>query len=136
MSMYELEKAFHQAWIDGAFGLKTVYENFKSTPPTGEPWARVTFAPAQPIPTGLGDTGEDEVVGLYIVDLNYPLGEGNKRALEAYEAIRVYFKAGRKFTNGTTTAAIISAGRLPAQIVDQNYRLTVQIEFEARISRA
>ncbi len=136
MSMYELEKALNQAWVDGAFGLETIYENFKSTPPTADPWARVTFAPAQPIPTGLGDTGEDEVVGLYIVDLNYPLGEGNKRAVEAYEAVRVYFKAGRKFTNGATSVAIISAGRSPAQIVDQNYRITVQIEFEARISRA
>lgn len=138
MSMVELETALQQAFSDGSFfdAEDWFVENMAEEPPNDGTWCQTFFLPAQPEPTGLGTAGHDVIVGIYQIDLNYPLNEGRGNIIAKYESIRTYFYAGRKFTNGSTSVAIISAGSSPGRRVNQNYRISVNIEFEARITRA
>lgn len=139
MSMVELETALNQGFIDGGFF--TAAQRFfgnrstEDTPNDG-PWAQTFLIPNQPDPTGLGNQGTDLVTGIYQIDLNFPLNEGRANIIAKYEDIRVYFKAGRKFTSATTSVAILSAGSSPGGRVNQNYRISVTVAWEARISRA
>lgn len=135
MSMPDVREALQQGFVDGAFNIQTFIENEKFTPPNGVEWAMMFFLPNEPEPTGLGLKGEDLVTGILQVDLNYPLGRGTKNVFAKYEEIRKYFFAGRKFTVGTSSPAIISAGSSAASVVNQNYRLPVNIVWEVRIQR-
>ena len=136
MSMVEIETALHQAYSDGGFGLETLYENFAEDPSNAGTWAAVHFMPNQPVPRGLGHEGDDAVTGIYQIDLNYPLNEGRKNIVAKAEEIRAYFWAGRKFSSGDSTVAIVSAGSSSGRRVNQNYRISVSIRWDARISRA
>ena len=137
MSMIEVSDALNQGWSDGAFfdDADWFVPNMKETPPSGSRWAQTFLLPNQPDPTGLGNSGDDVVTGIFQVDLNYPLGEGESNIIAKAESIRTYFKAGRKFTSGTTSVAIRSAGRSPGTVVDQNYRISMTIAWEVRIQR-
>jgi len=142
----DVDTAINTAFADGAFldteygaGLGNDYvfsENFESDPPNGTPWIVTFMLPGPMTPVGLGDQGDDVANGVFQVDLNYPLGAGRQSALAKYEEIRRYFKAGRKFTSGTTSVVSISVSPSSGGRVDQNYRQTVSITWEARISRA
>ncbi len=138
MSMVELETALNQGFLDGNFfdEDRVFVGNTANDTPNGGQWAHLFFLPSQPEPTGLGNQGTDLVTGIYQIDLNYPINEGRPNIIAKYEAIRVYFKAGRKFTSGSTSVAIRSAGSSPGSRVNQNYRISVSVAFEARISRA
>jgi hypothetical protein len=138
MSMVELESALNQGFSDGAFfdTADWFVGNFEEDTPNDGVWTQTFFLPAQPIPTGLGREGTDTVTGIYQIDLNYPLNQGRQNIIAKYEEIRTYFWAGRKFTSGTTSLAIRSAGSSPGSRVNQNYRISVSVEFEARISRS
>lgn len=138
--------AVNQAFADGAFldefygtgsGNDYVFsENFESTPPNATPWIITFMLPAPITSASLGNCGEDLVSGVFQVDLNFPLNKGRQSALAKYEEIRRYFKAGRKFTSNDTTIYILSASPSSGRRVDQNYRQTVSINWESRISRA
>jgi len=138
MSMVELETALNQAFSDGAFCAAEDWfvPNFAEDTPNDGIWVQTFFQPAQPEPTGLGRKGTDTVTGIYQIDLNYPLNEGRLNILAKYEQIRAYFYAGRKFTSGSTSVAIRSAGSSPGSRVNQNYRISVSIAWEARLARS
>lgn len=137
MSMVELETALNQAFSDGAFfdAEDWFVSNMEEDPPSDGVWCSTFFLPAQPVPNALGGQGDDIVTGIYQIDLNYPRGEGRANIIAKYEAIRTYFYAGRTFTSGTTSVSIISAGSSAGNVVNQNYRIIVNIEFEARLQR-
>ena len=138
MSMVELETALNQGFSDGSFFATADWfvPNFSEDTPNDGVWVQTFLLPAQPEPTGLGRQGTDTVTGIYQIDLNYPLNEGRLNIVAKYEAIRAYFWAGRKFTSGSTTVAIRSAGSSPGNRVNQNYRISVSVAFEARLSRS
>lgn len=68
--------------------LDTAWENVSHTP-TAAPYQQAFFMPAQPNDYAVAD-GHQEI-GIFQINLRYPLNKGRKDALERAEAIREHF---------------------------------------------
>lgn len=138
MSLANVEFALRKAFRDGGFfaDANSAYDNAAFEPSAGTPWARITVIPTQPEVTSLGDTGYDEAVGVLQVDLFYPLNQGNGQALTKAEAIRSYFKAGKRFSYGGQDVVSRSAGYRNGREQNGWFRVMVEIQYIAHINRS
>lgn len=137
MSHAKVRSALATAFIGGTFfdADKISWPNILFTPPAAAAWAIVTFLPAQAEVATLGDAGQDELNGLLQVDLNYPMGSGEKDASDKFEAIRALFKPGASFTYSGQVVRIRSCGRTHGRVVNNFFRITASIFFYAYINR-
>lgn len=137
MSIAKVRSALVQAWVDGAFfpQAQVAYENFPFEPPKDKPWASVYFMPVQPIVATLGAGGKDEQRGFLQIDLNYPVGSGEKDVAAKADAIRDTFKAGYAFSYSGQEARVVSCGRSGGRVVDNYYKVSITIQFYAQIVR-
>ncbi len=78
MSLTKASSALTQAFVTGAFftQAKVAWPNKSFTPPASGPWAAIHFIPTQPVVATCGIGGDDEVDGIFQVDLNYPPNSG------------------------------------------------------------
>lgn len=114
----------------------TQYPNRKFTPPNAATWAKVTFMPNQPNPTGLGDGGTDYLDGIFQIDLNAKLDSGTQSILGNYEALRAYFHAGRFLTHEGQSVCITSCGRGSGRSDSGYYKIPVTVVFYAHLQRS
>ena len=131
----KIDSALMQAFVDGAFGLSTAYENVPFEPVVGAPWAQLFILPAQPTANTLGAGGQDLIEGLFQINLNYPIGDGAGLAKQKANEIREYFYAGRVFTYAAQDVFISSAGRGISQNIDSYYQIILTINFQSRVTR-
>ena len=135
MSLLKIKSTLLQAYVDGAFGLSTAYENRQFEPTTGTPWAAVYVLPNQPSAFSLGSNGSDEHDGILQIDLNYPTGNGDGAVLAKADAIRAVFKHGVSFTLDSQAVSIRQCGRSGARIVDGYFKEIITINWTARTLR-
>ena len=136
MSHSAVIAALAEHYNNGAFGLETADENVKFEPTSGQPWAGLFYLPAQPVATTQGTQGLDQVDGVYQIDLNYPLDEGEADILAKADEIISHFKAGTKLLYSGQAVTLKASGRSPGQIVNSQYRISISCGFYAHISRA
>lgn len=137
MSMTKAQSAFRQAFVTAAFFAqnKVQWPNVAFTPPAAGPWAAVHFMPTQPVVATLGLGGDDEVDGVFQVDLNYPPNSGTAEVDAKYEAIKDLFTAGTRFEYQGQEVVIRSCGRSTGKMVNNFYCVHVTIAFYAYIVR-
>jgi hypothetical protein len=137
MSARKIEKALITAWnAFNAGAISTAYENANFAPVEGTPWAQVFFLPEQPKVATLSGIGEDEHLGIFQINLNYPQGAGAGAAADKADAIREYFEAGARFAFDSQDVLVLSSGRASGRNSQGWYILPVEINFMARTARS
>jgi hypothetical protein len=136
MSHRAINQALVAHYVSGSFGLSTAYENVKFDPANGQPWASVFFLPAQAVATTQGNGGLDLVDGIFQIDLNYPLGEGDGAILAKADVIIAHFKAGTMLTYSGQVVTLKASGRNGGHIINSQYRISISCGFYAHVSRA
>ncbi len=135
MSTQKIDRALVAAYVAGAFGLSTAYENEAFTPPTDTAWAELFVVPNQPSVATLGDAGSDAHDGIMQINLNYPAGSGRHKVAEMVDRLRAHFKAGARFDYHGQQVVVSSCGAGPGRQVDGCYQRVVTINWYARTPR-
>jgi len=113
--------------------LATAYENASFTPTTGVPYQRANMLYATPENEVLGCTRRREI-GIFQVQLYYPIGPGSAAAQARADAIRAAFPRGSVFTHsGVNTLIRRTPFKSPGFTDADRYVVTVSIPFEAEI---
>lgn len=136
MSFANIKSALVSAYVNRGFSLPTAYENKQFDPKPGKPWASLVIVPNQPSASSVGEFGEDQHDGFFQIDLNYPLNTGDGAILAKADEISWHFRAGRAFVYADQTVRIRSAGRSPGRVVDGFYRISLTINWTARVARS
>jgi hypothetical protein len=138
MSEQKVKSALVQAFTSGNpfFPLAQIqFENVSFVPPTDKPWAALWFIPNQRTVATLGSIGTDRVTGVFQIDLNYPLNNGDKDVSDKATAITSLLKVGYRAVYSGVEVVIASCGRSPGKVVGSFFRVSVTIAFYADINR-
>lgn len=137
MSVSNVRAALIQAFTNGAFFAQEniAFENMAFTP-GALPWAKITFSPIQPVVATLGQGGTDDQSGYLQIDLNYPQGTGEADIMAKADAIRNAFPAGSSCAYSGQVVTVANCGRSQGRISNGYYRISVTINFYARIPRS
>lgn len=135
MSIGKIESALVDGYVNGAFGLPTGYPNKNFSPKQGEPWAKVHFIPNQPSVGSLGTYGDDETDGIFQIDINYPLDQGNGDTNAKADQIRAHFKAGTSFSHNGQSVRVKSCGAGRGRSDGGWWRVPITVMWTARIAR-
>jgi hypothetical protein len=132
MSEVKINAALVQGLAAAALGLQIAPEGKNTTPPSvSTPWAAWFNLPASTDVASLGVGGNDETVGVFQVDLNYPLNDGTANALAAVQKLRDYFVAGRRLVYQGQTVKVERVTRNNLRPVDGWQRINVSIFYSA-----
>jgi len=105
------------------------WENKIYKPIKGTLYLRATNMTGDATQAGLGDSGEDENLGVYQVDVFAPADKGKKAALQMADLVANRFKRGTDLTYSGTTVRISSVNREAALTVDGWYHIPVNINY-------
>lgn len=108
MSQVTIKSLLEKALNALSVGLDTAFENVPFSPTNGVPHQRVFILPSQTQNPTMGD-GFKRESGVMQVTLCYPSNAGAGAALERAEALRLGFKRGTTFTQGTLRVLIDSS---------------------------
>lgn len=138
MSLTKAQSALIKAFVDGAFfpAANVEQPNVLFNPPSNAAWARLHFVPAQPTVATLGGGGTDRVDGFLQIDLNYPLNKGTKPSDDMFEALRLLFTAGARFTYSGQQVVVVSCGRSQGRTDNGFWKVPVTVVFYAHITRS
>lgn len=108
-------------------------EGFTFEPPADGAWAALNNLPAGAFVASLGESGMDEHVGVYQIDVSVPEVGGNPRGvlLGHADRLRGYFVAGRRFTHSTQGVTVTRAERSAIRRVDGWLRVSVSVTYSA-----
>lgn len=136
MSEVNINAALVQGLAAAALGIPTGNEGKDFTPPNVTlPWAAWFNLPASTDVASLGAGGNDETVGIFQVDLNYPLNDGTARILAAVQKLRDYFVAGRRLVYSGQCVHIDRVTRNNIRPVDGWQKVNVSIYYSATTTR-
>lgn len=114
----------------------TAFENQKFDPAGKAVWYIFNHVPNQPDVATLGAGGQDAFTGFIQVDVNLPLGRGREGVENFVSAMRSAFKAGHRLIEPPVNVIVSRCGQSgPARRVDEWFRVSVAVFYEARISR-
>lgn len=113
---------------------RIVAENYPRPEESGT-WLQLWFKPAQPHVGTLGSGGSDIVVGSFKCNFHIPLDDGNAFGLEAVEAFRKHFTAGKRLIFEGQEVTITDCGANLGRIVDTWYRADIDVGFRAYLTR-
>lgn len=138
MSEQKVKSALVQTFTNGNpfFPVAQIqFENVAFTPPSDKPWAALWFIPNQRSVATLGSTGTDRVTGIFQIDLNYPLNDGDKNVSDKATAITALLKVGSRAVYSGVEVIVASCGRSPGKVVGSFFRVSVTIGFYADFNR-
>lgn len=135
MSEANIDRALEVAAVaalGSSFTGRIAAEGFPFTPPQGL-WAQLANLRAGAAVSSLGESGMDEHVGVFQIDVNVPEAGGNPRAtlLGHADRLRAYFFAGRRFTHSTQGVRVTRADASPIRRVDGWQRISVSVTYSA-----
>lgn len=130
-----LISAFQAAIPDHAG--KVQYENGPVFDPAGKSvWFKLTCLENPADPVTLGDRGQDEITGVFQIDINTPLNSSTKANEIAMEKLRLFFTIGKPISYGSTVIRIERCGKSGASSESQGYwNSTISVFWTARINR-
>ena len=135
MSLLNVHQALEAAALAALTTIPVEHENVEITKPTAAKWSQLFFLPNVPSVETLGDEGEDLADGIYQININYPRNTGDSAARVDFEAVRAAFPAGTKYTNAGQVVTIRNCGRSQGRTVDNWYRVSITVGWEALIPR-
>lgn len=109
--------------------IAVAWENVAYTPTVGTPYLRPTVLMGQPRQAAIGDTGPNEQVGVYQIDLFYPPGKGTGDINAMAGKIEQRFKRGTKIAYNGVTLTIRSVYLSAMQQGADWVQLPVNITF-------
>lgn len=113
--------------------LSTAYENVAFEPVPGIPYQAAYFLPATPENPTMGDDYY-RMIGIFQVDLFYPLSVGTGAAEARAELIKAAFKRGTSMTSGTVTVITDKTPEIsPGRKEGDRWHIPVKIRFYAGI---
>lgn len=104
--------------------------------PSSRCWARLDFDPAGSDVATNGTGGLDRTVGIFSVNLIYPTGIGDGIPRAEADSICSAFKAGSYPDLSGNTVVVNASTAGGARIVDNTYRITVTVEWQADSARS
>lgn len=133
MSEVRINAALVQGLAAAALGIPTAAEgrDFTTKPAVTAPWAAWFNLPASTDVASLGSGGADETVGVFQVDLNYPLNKGTEPILAAVQKLRDYFVAGRRLVYQGQCVKVERVTRNNLRPVDGWQQTNVSIFYSA-----
>lgn len=116
-------------------GTPVQYENQEYTPTNQQQFIRGTIIPASTEVATLGTNGEDEHLGLFVLDVFTTAGKGANEAVFVADVVANSYPAGYSATVNSTIVQFISVNRSVGSIVDGFYKMSVIIRYRARAFR-
>lgn len=98
-------------------------------------WAELNYLPNTPDPRTIGYGGQDELTGIFQIDINTRLGAGTQLTSLWFQKARLYFPPGKSFTNDGHGVEIVRCGANGPRVVDADFRLTLSLTFSSFIKR-
>lgn len=136
MSEVKINAALVQGLAAAALGIAIAPEGKSTEPPAVTvPWAAWFNLPASTDVASLGVGGQDETVGVFQVDLNYPLNGGTAAILAAVQKLRDYFVAGRRLVYQTQCVKVERVTRNNLRPVGGWQQINVSIFYSAYTTR-
>lgn len=136
MSETKIQSALVQGLAAASLGIPTGGEGKNFAPPAvTAPWAAWFNLPADTEVASLGQGGMDETVGIFQVDLNYPMNDGTGNILAAVQKLRDYFVAGRRLVYQGQCVKVERVTRNNLRPVDGWQQINVSIYYSANTVR-
>ncbi|WP_082656984.1 phage tail terminator-like protein [Pseudomonas citronellolis] len=136
MSEIKINAAMVAGLAAASLGLPIANEGKSFTPPNvSSPWAAWFNIPASTDVASLGAGGMDETVGIFQVDLNYPLNDGTGNILSAVQKLRDYFIAGRRLVYQGQCVKVERVTRNNLRPVNGWQQINVSIYYSANTIR-
>ncbi|MDH4581374.1 hypothetical protein E8F20_05725 [Pseudomonas sp. BN415] len=136
MSEIKINAALVAGLTSAALGIPTAGEGKNFTPPAvTAPWAAWFNLPASTDVASNGSGGMDETVGVFQVDLNYPLNDGIGNILAAVQKLRDYFVAGRRLVYQGQCVKVERVTRNNLRPVNGWQQINVSIYYSATTIR-
>lgn len=136
MSEIKINAALVAGLAAAGLGIPTANEGKNFTPPsTSLPWAAWFNLPADTEVASNGSGGMDETVGIFQVDLNYPLNDGTGNILGQVQKLRDYFVAGRRLVYQGQCVKVVRVTRNNLRPVDGWQQINVSIYYSANTVR-
>lgn len=133
MSLTNIDQAFVQTFIDGAFGLPIAHENINYEPVAGTEFVSLRLLPNDVTP--LSYKHSDETDGIFRIILNWPQGEGAIQAKNKADQILAAFKIGTKLEYSGQKVTVTTAYRELGETIDGWYRIILTIGYYAVVTR-
>ena len=98
-------------------------------------WVSVFYVPNQPESRTIGLCGRDRVTGFLQIDFNAAQGQGEQE-LNAWENEgREFFAHGNRFSLENVSVLVTASGMLQGRHVDNHFRRSFQVDFQADLIR-
>lgn len=110
---------------------RTSFEGVGFTPPTEQPWARLTNMPTRREKLGLAATDSSEVAGILQIDLFWPKGTGTGPILSAADQLMTHFEPNTSIEHQGQRVKIRRVERLKLRAEDVWQSVSVDIYYWA-----
>lgn len=133
MSIGNVRIALESALNGMAPSVQTAWENVPFTPTPGTAYQAAYLLPAEPENPTYGDNYH-RLIGIFQINLFYPLQAGPKAAADRAELIKATFCRGASFTSGSVTTTIQRTPEVGQGRVDgERWMVPVKIRFYAGV---
>jgi len=115
--------------------LPIAWPNVAFTPPASGKYLRANHLPNTTSQISLGTSGQNRHIGLYQIDVLWPLNSGDTAPKEIAGAIAAHFKRGTEFTRETVLIRIPSPPSIaPALVGSASYQIPVTVSYLADVA--
>ena len=129
MNYEQIRTQLDQA-VNAVTGIPAIVgENVTAKATASVPFTRTTLLPARPNQLTMGVTGQDELTGLYQIDLYCPLGSGAYAATLAADLVVAAFPRTWSVTAGTDVLRVVQCWAEAARQVNNWYTLSVMLKW-------
>lgn len=130
MSVFIDQSAAFDSHLNSMVGKPPIaWENRPYEPSLGTLYARPTLIPGDMVQASLGDSGQDQSVGVYQIDVFAEAGQGKNEAVVMADTIANHFKRGTELTYNSRVVRIRSVSRQVGVMDNGWYKIIVEIAY-------
>jgi hypothetical protein len=126
---YDIQAALNQQLNTMPSAPPIAWPNTNYEPAVGTLWLRPTLLPADSEVATLGAGGSDENIGIYIIDIFAPLGDGHLEAYQMADTVANRFKTDTELTYNGRTVWCMSASIAAATREENWWQVPVRIAY-------
>lgn len=128
-------KALKKSLIDSHLAPEIMPEGVLGKIPD-HPWCIFDFLPDEPEAVTLGQSGEDNHTGVFIITLQYPSNEGTAAIYSTADQLCDYYMIGSSYTYDEQLVMILSCAQSPIMRSFHGFRISLSVNWITRISRS
>lgn len=95
----------------------------------GKPFSRTTLIPARPNVLTVGTSGRDELIGIFQIDLFYPIASGSSAASAMADAVVAAFPRTYDVAAGSSRLRVTQSWREVGRVIEQMYVIPVTLAW-------